>query len=142
MPYGFRNHTCNLYHFAHAASLGSRTEKVKIAPMAAQIHKTCKAVGIPHISAAQPTNGVRRPPMVILKPKVTPEAKPTFLPKQGQSYRYDKECGFPSCRAVNEKVHGRYHKRNGYTHYFDKTCPIRNKAAHIGADNADGKEQG
>ncbi len=82
MPYGFRNHTCNLYHFAHAASLGSRTEKVKIAPMAAQIHKTCKAVGIPHISAAQPTNGVRRPPMVILKPKVTPEAKPTFLPKK------------------------------------------------------------
>ena len=33
--------------------------------MAAQIHKTCKAVGIPHISAAQPTNGVRSPPRTL-----------------------------------------------------------------------------
>ena len=65
--------------------LRHRMRKAKMEPMMAQIQRICRAVVRPHWSAPQPTRGETRPPMVVVKPKVTPEAKPTFFPEVGLS---------------------------------------------------------
>ena len=56
--------------------------KAKTAPKIAAIQRICRAVVSPHVSAPQPTSGENRPPMVVLSPSVTPEAKPIFLLKK------------------------------------------------------------
>lgn len=48
----------------------------------ANIHKICSAFVSPQLSAPHPTSGETSPPMVVLSPSVTPEAKPMFLLKK------------------------------------------------------------
>ena len=69
------------YFFCPFNALGVGTKNAKMAPRIAAIQRTCRAVVMPQVSAPQPMMGETRPPMVVERPRVTPEAKPTFLPK-------------------------------------------------------------
>ena len=60
-------------------AFGCGVRKEKTAPKTALIQRICRAVEMPHWSAAQPTNGEHKPPIVVLSPSVTPEARPIFL---------------------------------------------------------------
>ena len=52
-----------------------------MAPRMPAIQRIWRAAVRPQISAAQPTMGAKMPPNVVESPRVTPEAKPAFLPR-------------------------------------------------------------